>query len=112
LGIATGERLYVQQVTPETNTVVLGPEDELFRSECTVADLNLFDETLRTRPTWTDVKIRYATPAAPAQLHPKPDGTLRIVFETPQRTLSPGQSTVFYQGDHVLGGGIIQSDCH
>lgn len=110
LGIATGERLYVQHVAPETNTVVLGPEDALFRSECVVSDLNLFDETLLTRPTSAEVKIRYATPAAPAQLYPRPDGTLRIVFQTAQRTLSPGQSTVFYHGDRVLGGGIIQSD--
>ena len=112
LGIATGERLYVQHVAPETHTVVLGPEDGLFKSECTVSDLNLFDETLLTRPTSADVKIRYATPAAPAQLYPKSDGTLCIVFQTPQRTLAPGQSTVFYHGDRVLGGGIIQSDRH
>ncbi len=110
LGVATGERLYVQRVTPETNTVVLGPEEGLFRSECTVSDLNLFDQTLLARPTSAAVKIRHATPAAPAQLHPQPDGTLRIVFQAPQRTLSPGQSAVFYHGDLVLGGGIIQSD--
>ncbi len=110
LGIATGERLYVQHVAPETNTVVLGAEDGLFKSECIVSDLNLFDETLLTRATSADVKIRYATPAAPAQLYPTPDGTVRVIFQTPQRTLSPGQSTVFYQGDRVLGGGIIQSD--
>ena len=112
LGIATGERLYVQHVAPETNTVVLGPEGGLFRSECTVSDLNLFNETLGTRPTSADVKIRYATPATPAELHPTPNGMLRIVFQTPQRTLSPGQSTVFYHGDRVLGGGIIQSGLH
>jgi tRNA-uridine 2-sulfurtransferase len=112
LGVATGERLYVQRVAPETNTVVLGPEEGLFRSECTVADLSLFDETLLARPTSAAVKIRHATPATPAQLHPKPDGTLRIVFQAPQRTLSPGQSAVFYHGDRVLGGGIIQSDLH
>ncbi|WP_447985430.1 tRNA 2-thiouridine(34) synthase MnmA [Nitrospira sp. Nam74] len=112
LGIATGERLYVHHVAPETNTVVLGPEDGLFTAECTVSDLNLFDETLRTQVASADVKIRYATPAAPAQLHPTSDGTLRIIFQTPQRTLSPGQSTVFYHGDRVLGGGIIQSEPH
>ena len=110
LGIATGERLYVQHVTPETNTVVLGPEAALFRSECTVSDLNLFDQALLTRPTSADVKIRYATPAARAQLYPKFDGTLHILFEVPQRTLAPGQSMVFYHGDRVLGGGIIQCD--
>jgi tRNA-specific 2-thiouridylase len=109
LGIATGERLYVHHVVPETNTVVLGPEDGLFTSECMVADLNLFDETLIARSTPVQVKIRYATPAAPALLDAQPDGTLRVAFQTPQRTVSPGQSAVFYSGDRVLGGGIIQS---
>lgn len=110
LGIATGERLYVQRVAPETNTVVLGTQEELFRSICMVSDLNLFDDTLRTGPTSAEVKVRHATPATPATLHPQPDDTFRIVFRSPQRTLSPGQSAVFYHGDRVLGGGIIQSD--
>lgn len=108
LGIATGERLYVQRVVPQTNTVVIGPEDGLFASECTVADLNLFEETLLTGSAHADVKFRYATPAVPALLKPQADGTIQIAFQTPQRTLSPGQSAVFYKGDHVLGGGIIQ----
>jgi len=109
LGIATGERLYVQRVMPQTNTVVVGPEDGLFTSECTVADLNLFDETLLTTTTTADVKVRYATPAAPALLEPLSGGAIRISFQSPQRTLSPGQSAVFYHDDRVLGGGIIQA---
>lgn len=109
LGIAKGERLYVHHVISETNTVVLGREDELLTSECSVVDLNLFDDTLLARATSAEVKIRYATPATPAQLAPQTDGTMRIAFQTPQRTVSPGQSAVFYQGDRVLGGGIIQS---
>jgi tRNA-specific 2-thiouridylase len=108
LGIATGRRLYVQQVQPATNTVVLGTEDSLRRDQCNVADLNLFDSSLLSGSAEVQVKVRYATPATPATIQPCPDGALRLVFHEPQRALSPGQSAVFYRNDRVLGGGIIQ----
>ncbi|RPH80732.1 MAG: tRNA 2-thiouridine(34) synthase MnmA [Nitrospiraceae bacterium] len=109
LGIATGRRLYVQQVHPTTNTVVLGTEESLRRSQCDVADLNLFDSSLLSEPTEVEVKVRYATPAVPATIQSCSKTTLRILFHEPQRALSPGQSAVFYRNDRVLGGGIIQS---
>jgi tRNA-uridine 2-sulfurtransferase len=109
LGIATGRRLYVQQVQPTTNTVVLGTEESLRRSQCDVADLNLFDSSLLNGPTEVEVKVRYATPAVPATIRSCSETTLRILFHEPQRALSPGQSAVFYRHDRVLGGGIIQS---
>ena len=108
LGIATGRRLYVQRVVPETQTVVLGPEESLFRSDCVVADLNVFDDSVLEGPTQAEVKVRYATPPAYATLQPNEDRTVLVRFHTPQRALSPGQSAVFYDGDRVLGGGIIQ----
>jgi tRNA-specific 2-thiouridylase len=108
LGVSAGQRLYVQRVEPTTNTVVLGTEESLLRSECTVADLNLFDESLLAGPREADVKVRYATPASPASLMPDSSGTITVRFQAPQRALSPGQSAVFYDGDRVLGGGIIQ----
>jgi tRNA-specific 2-thiouridylase len=109
LGVATGRRLYVQRVVSKTQTVVLGPELGLYQSDCDVADLNLFDPTLLERSVQAQVKVRYATPPAPAVLQPGADGSLHIRFSTPQRALTPGQSAVFYDGDDVLGGGIIQS---
>ena len=110
LGLAVGQRLYVQDVVPETNTVVLGGEDGLFHSECRVTDLNLFDRSLLERPREADVKIRYATPSSPASLHPTSEGHVMVKFLRPQRAISPGQSAVFYEGDRVLGGGIISGD--
>ena len=108
LGVSAGQRLYVQRVEPTTNTVVLGTEESLLRPKCTVADLNLFDESLLTGPREADVKVRYATPASPASLTPNSNGTITVRFQTPQRALSPGQSAVFYDSDRVLGGGNIQ----
>jgi tRNA-specific 2-thiouridylase len=109
LGISADRRLYVQQVQPATNTVVLGAEESLRRGQCDVADLNLFDSSLLSGSTEVEVKVRYATPATPATVQSCLDGTLHIVFDAPQRALSPGQSAVFYRNDRVLGGGIIQS---
>jgi tRNA-specific 2-thiouridylase len=108
LGISAGRRLYVQQVQPATNTVVLGTEESLRRSQCDVADLNLFDSSLLSGPTEVQVKVRYATPAMPATIQPRSDGTLCLLFHEPQRALTPGQSAVLYRNDRVLGGGIIQ----
>jgi tRNA-specific 2-thiouridylase len=108
LGISAGRRLYVQQVQPATNTVVLGTEESLRRSQCDIADLNLFDSSLLSGPTEVQVKVRYATPAMPATIQPRSDGTLCLLFHEPQRALSPGQSAVLYRNDRVLGGGIIQ----
>lgn len=109
LGIAAGRRLYVQQVLPATNTVVLGGEADLFRRSCDVTDLNVLDHALFHEPAEIDVKVRYATPATPATLERIDHETLRVYFKIPQRALSPGQSAVFYRGDQVMGGGIIQA---
>ncbi len=108
LGVAVGHRLYVQRVEPSTNTVVLGSEDSLLRSDCRVADLNLFESSLVGQTVEAEVKIRYATPPTRATLTPQPGSQVLVRFHQPQRALSPGQSAVFYQADRVLGGGIIQ----
>ena len=78
------------------------------RQECTVSDLNIFVSHLLESPTEVHVKVRYATPPTPAILSPLTASNIHVQFREPQRALSPGQSAVFYEGDHVLGGGIIQ----
>ncbi|MCC2641191.1 MAG: trmU [Nitrospira sp.] len=108
LGIATGQRLYVQKVVPELGQVVLCTENHLVQSDCHVGDLSLFHGAIGRQPVGADVKIRYATPSSAATLVPSDNGTIQVRFHQPQRALSPGQSAVFYHGDRVLGGGIIQ----
>lgn len=109
LGIATGQRLYVQRVQPATNTVVLGPEEHLLSYSCTVKDLNILDPRLLAAPSRVDCKVRYATPPSSATTIPLSAGRMIVQFSTPQRALSPGQSAVFYDEDRVLGGGIIET---
>ncbi len=108
LGLATGERVYVQHVIPETNTVVIGKDEGLLQEECFVREVNWFGETDQTETRSVLVKYRYASSSVPATLSPESDGILKIQFDSPQKALSPGQSAVFYEGDRVLGGGIIQ----
>jgi tRNA-specific 2-thiouridylase len=108
LGIAAGHRLYVQQVQPSTNTIVLGPEEGLLTSSCLLKDLNMFDCRLLSTGLEVMVKVRYATPATRASVELLDGDSLRIHFPTPQRAISPGQSAVLYHNDQVIGGGIIQ----
>jgi tRNA-specific 2-thiouridylase len=108
LGIAVGQRLYVQKVLPESSQVVLCTEEQLVQSECDVGDLSLLDPAIGEGSIEVEVKVRYATPASTATLVPSGNGKLHVRFHEPQRALSPGQSAVFYHGERVLGGGIIQ----
>lgn len=108
LGIALGERLYVKEVKPETNAVVLGRAEDLSRKTCTVHDLNWLTDTLPETLEQIDIKYRYASPAVSGRVQQHTAGILSIEFQEPQQALSPGQSLVLYQGDRILGGGIIQ----
>jgi tRNA-specific 2-thiouridylase len=108
LGIATGKRLYVTAIHADRNTIVAGPGDELFRQELLVSDLNwLTAEELR-QPQDLKVKIRYRHREAAARVTPENGGQVRVSFYEPQPAVTPGQAAVFYSGDTVLGGGIIQ----
>ena len=108
LGIALGERLYVKEVNPETNAVVLGRAEDLSRQTCTVHDVNWLTGVVPETLDQVDIKYRYASPAVSGRVRQHTTGTLSIEFQEPQQALSPGQSLVLYQANRVLGGGIIR----
>lgn len=106
LGIALGKHAFVIDKNPETNRVVLGDEEYLFK-KCVYTKNNSFipfDE-LESEMEVT-AKLRYRHTEQSAVIYPHNDGVM-IEFNEPQRAPSPGQSAVFYSGDRVIGGGII-----
>jgi tRNA-specific 2-thiouridylase len=107
LGIAAGEPLYVISTDARSQRVLVGANDELLRERLRVREVNWIAIENLTAPLRAEVKIRNKHAAAPATLQPAGDG-IEVVFDNPQRAVTPGQAAVFYQGDLVLGGGWIE----
>ena len=107
LGIAAGRRLYVIAINAMANSVVVGSEDQLFASRL-VAGSARFVSRRPESPIAVKAKIRYKSPEIGATLHPRERG-MEVLFDKPQRAISPGQAVVLYQGDQVLGGGVIEA---
>jgi tRNA-specific 2-thiouridylase len=107
LGVAAGERRYVRNLDAERNLVVLGSEADLYTDACLVEDVHLISIGEIGEPIRVTAKYRYKTPETPATVSPDADSGLRVAFDKPQRAVTPGQSIVFYNGDVVVGGGVI-----
>ena len=107
LGISAEHPLYVKEIRAGENRVVLGPPGCQYSGGCLVTDVNFHGE-VPDRPFPVEVKLRYRAPLARAELTPLPGRQARLAFLSPQRSVTPGQSAVFYQGDKVLGGGLIE----
>jgi tRNA-specific 2-thiouridylase len=107
IGIANERPLYVISIDASSNRVVVGQQEELLSREFTAAAVNwiAFDEAVA--PVRADVCIRYRHTEAPARIVPLENDRINVVFDRPQRAITPGQATVFYRGDEVLGGGWI-----
>lgn len=109
LDIALGKPAYVTEILPETNTVVLGDEDDLNRIDMKVTGLNWIKYDGITEGMEATTKIRYKDKGALSTLHTYENGIL-VRFYEHIKGVAPGQSAVFYEGDDVIGGGIIQRD--
>lgn len=107
LGVALGKPVYVTGLDPRTNTVILGPEADLMAGGLATGETHYIMEEFARADTPVEVQIRYNARAVPARLFPERAGRCRVVFDVPQRAVTPGQAAVFYHGDHVVGGGII-----
>jgi tRNA-specific 2-thiouridylase len=107
MGIAASRALYVLSIQSDKNTIVIGPSDQLYEKTLLASNVNLISKAKITKPLKVKAKIRYKHKEAKAFLSPQDAGQVLVEFEKPQRAITPGQSVVFYDGDSVVGGGII-----
>jgi len=107
LGIALGSRMFVKEIRPETNEVVLASNDELFSKVLYADRLNFMSIETVTEPMEVWAKIRYNHKGAKAVIELVGEDKLKVTFEEPQRAITPGQAVVLYDGDIVVGGGTI-----
>ncbi len=107
LDIAFGKPAYVTAINPSTNTVVLGDENDLEQNSMHVSNINWIKYNGIPDGTEASTKIRYKDKGALSNLYVKENG-IRVCFYETVKSIAPGQSAVFYEGDEVIGGGIIK----
>lgn len=105
---AFGRPMFVQRLHPEDNTITLAEKGQEYQSTLVCRDLNWISSPALTGPVQCEGKVRYKARRAACTVTPLGDGRAEVVFEEPQRAVTPGQSVVFYDGPKVLGGGIIE----
>jgi len=109
LGLALGAPVYVTHIDAETNTITVGPREELLKQTATARQLNMIKyPDLRDERTAV-AKIRYKDDGAPALVQQVDDDVLSVSFAEPRRAITPGQSVVLYEGEDVLAGGWIHT---
>lgn len=109
LGIALGKPMFVIQILPESNSVVLGEEHELERSRAVVKNVNLVKYASLDGPTEAVTKIRYKDPGAISTLLQTGD-QVQVDFSHSVKGIAPGQSAVFYEGEDLIGGGFLAKE--
>ena len=108
LGLSCPQPMYVCKILPAQNTVVLSPKQGLYSQRLIAGEFNWIvpapEKSIRIT-----AKTRYRARETPAKAEPLPDGTVRVIFDTPQRAVTPGQAVVLYDGEIVVGGGVIRT---
>lgn len=108
LGIAFGTPMYVVGKDAALNTVTVGTNEELFRTGLDACDLNWISIPELTAELRCKAKTRYKQPEQPCTVRPSAPGEVHVEFDEPQRAITKGQRVVFYDGDVVIGGGVIK----
>ena len=109
LGVASAVPLYVLGKSAVNNTLIVGTQEELGSRELTAHDVNWLSGDVPHESFHAEVKIRYTANEAEAWVTPIGESQVQVQFDAPQRDITAGQAAVFYQGDVMIGGGIIQS---
>ncbi len=107
LGIAFGKPTYVIGKNSSDNTLLVGSEQDLMKKSLVADDLNWISIAELTEPIICRAKTRYRMQEQPCIVYPDADGRVYVEFNQPQRAITPGQRVVFYDGDIVIGGGVI-----
>lgn len=110
LGIPSHAPYYVVELDPRSNTLRVGRDQDLFKSQFTVLQINWVAMDPPSKAFEALVQIRYRHEGAPARIIPFGETGAVVCFKSPQRAVTPGQAAVFYQGDQVLGGGVIRRE--
>jgi tRNA-specific 2-thiouridylase len=107
LGLTGRAPLYVIDIDPDRNRVTVGGPGDLARDRLIATDVNFIACDPPREPVRVEARIRHSHRAAPAAVRARGDGTAEVVFDEPQRAITPGQSVVWYRDDLVVGGGVI-----
>ena len=110
LGIAYKHPLYVIGFNGDRNEVIVGPNERLFTNRMICKFYNFLDDTIH-KELKAEGKIRYAANPSPCTARILDDDTMEVIFEEPQRAITPGQSVAFYNGTQLLGGAVIDRVC-
>ena len=108
LGVGQGTALYVTDIDASTNRVVVGPAAELECDRLRASDVNFIACDPPREPLRVDARIRHSHRPAPATVVAVGDNEAEVIFDEPQRAITPGQSVVWYRDDLVVGGGVIR----
>lgn len=108
LNLAMGHPVFVTEIRPETGEVVIGESEDVFAKELLCNKLNFMSIEDLVEPRRVLAKIRYSHKGAMCTIEKVGTDCVKCSFEEPVRAITPGQAVVFYEGDHVLGGGTIQ----
>jgi len=108
IGVGLGRPMYVVEVDPETNRVIIGEKEKLEVHGLIARGINLIRYSRIEEPLSAQIKIRYNDPGAAGTVVQSGADEIRVEFARPRRAVTPGQSVVFYQADYVVGGGIIE----
>jgi tRNA-specific 2-thiouridylase len=109
MGLAALQPLYVVKIDPTRNALIVGPKAALLSRELFAEEVHFVAGYPPQQSIPVTAKIRYKAPEAEATLIPLPERKAKVIFSVPQPAITPGQGVVFYQGDAVVGGGIITS---
>ena len=107
LNLAMGHPVFVTEIRPETNEVVIGAADDVFTDSLVCDDLNFMAVADVAEPMEVTAKIRYSHAGEACVIEKLQNGQVKCSFKNPVRAVTPGQAVVFYQNDYVLGGGTI-----